>query len=391
MPSPSNRHAFGSADDFAVLSLAVIIVGCGFGGWMLWRNAHGAISAAALAVAHRQMQVIALFTDRFALADAQVQAADPETVTFSQLTGLFRDIGRFFRIPAAMLVSSLGVLCFLRAAPARFCRALDLDGLIREQARSFRFIAAFVSRRLRLAPIGPGEPRPCEPALHVREWVARCATAKDGRFDETRARTELRRQLGGLWRGLDHAEAPVRCMLAVSALHAAQKREEAIRLLGDLAESLSLEPQEGRSGPAKPLAFPAAVVTQADYWLAQDEVGPPALALAARHGFATPALMSVLTYARLRGGVLAPAQFAFLKLVDRRLWYALHSLGFPADAPGQQPHPNPRVEAIGARDHWAAELAVGARLVAPAIDRAVAVIRAAADDAEVRPNPREFV
>lgn len=388
---PSNRHAFASADDFTFLSLAVIIVGCGFGGWMLWRNAHGVISAAALAVAHWQMQVIALFTDRFDGADAQVQAADPETVTFSQLAGLFRDIGRFFRIPAAALVGSLGIWCFRRAAPARFCRALDLDGLIREQAGSFRFIATFVSRRLRLAPIGSGEPRPCDPALHVKEWVARWATGQDGRFDEMQARTELRRQLGCLWRRIDHAEPPIRCMLAVFALHAAQKREEAIRFLGDLAESLPLEPKEDRSGPAKPLIFPPAVIAQADYWLAQDEVGPPALALAARHGFATPALMSVLTHARLRGGVLAPAQFAFLKLVDRRLWYALHSLGFPADAPGQQPHPNPRVEAIGARDHWAAELAVGARLVAPAIDRAVAVIRAAADDPEVRPNSRESV
>ena len=42
--------------------------------------------------------------------------------------------------------------------------------------------------------------------------------------------------------------------------------------------------------------------------------------------------MSVLNQARLRSGVLAPAQFAFLKLVDRRLWYALHALGFELDA-----------------------------------------------------------
>jgi intracellular multiplication protein IcmP len=62
--------------------------------------------------------------------------------------------------------------------------------------------------------------------------------------------------------------------------------------------------------------------------------------------------MSVLNQARLRSGVLAPAQFAFLKLVDRRLWYA-----------------------IGAGAHWAAERAVGAPIPTPEFDQAIAAIR----------------
>jgi intracellular multiplication protein IcmP len=88
--------------------------------------------------------------------------------------------------------------------------------------------------------------------------------------------------------------------------------------------------------------------------------------------------MSALTAARLKGGVLAPGQFAFLKLVDRRLWYALHSLGFEAEGHSPHPHPAQRIEAIGARDYWAAERIAGAPLSAPAIDRAVSVITAAA-------------
>jgi hypothetical protein len=48
--------------------------------------------------------------------------------------------------------------------------------------------------------------------------------------------------------------------------------------------------------------------------------------------------MSVLNAVRLRSGVLAPARFAFLKLVDRRPWYALHALGFEA---GRSTCPSP--------------------------------------------------
>ena len=85
-------------------------------------------------------------------------------------------------------------------------------------------------------------------------------------------------------------------------------------------------------------------------------------------------LMSLLTLARKKAGVLAPAQFAFLKLVDRPLWYALHSLGFPG---GQNPaeQPNPRIEAVGARDHWAAECSVGHPLPVPSFERSLAVVR----------------
>ena len=67
-------------------------------------------------------------------------------------------------------------------------------------------------------------------------------------------------------------------------------------------------------------------------------------AVADRHAYTAPALMSVLTLARAEAGVLAPAQFAFLKLVDRPLWYALHSLGFPGGQnPAEQPNPGSKL------------------------------------------------
>jgi intracellular multiplication protein IcmP len=96
--------------------------------------------------------------------------------------------------------------------------------------------------------------------------------------------------------------------------------------------------------------------------------------------------MSLLTAARRRSGVLAPAQFACLKLIDRSLWYALHSLGFEGDGLGQTTHPNPRIEAAGARDHWAAERIAGRPLVIPSVSRAVRAVRTSLDqdDANAR-------
>ena len=169
--------------------------------------------------------------------------------------------------------------------------------------------------------------------------------------------------------------APVRCMLAVFALQGVQRRDEAAALLGFLSEGLprAQSRRRGRAGRAARLR--SEDVRLADRVLATVEVAAWAFDVMEKHHFTTPGLMSVLNQARLRSGVLAPAQFAFLKLVDRRLWYALHALGFESDALIAHPHPSMRVEAIGAGAHWAAERAVGVPIPTPEFDSAIAAIR----------------
>ncbi len=371
--SPRAAGAIGS-DDYTGFSLILICVGLGILGWVSWKLRHAQISTVALVVAHREMQAIAFFSRRFSQADIGVQRANPAVVQFDDLVRLYRNIGTEFLYPAMALVLGLGALCFLRAGNGRFTRAFDLDALMAEQARTSRSTAAFVRRGLKLASIRAGDPRPADAALHVSEWIARYAI-RDGRFDEASARRELVRQLGAEWRGRADATPSARCMLAVFALHGVQQREEATRLLSLLSECLPIAGDDGGDGPTSPLTFDPKTLAIVDRALAEAGVAVWALQVMAAHHFTTPGLMSVLNTARLRSGVLAPAQFAFLKLVDRRLWYALHALGFEPDGPLAHPHPSQRVEAIGARAHWAAERAIGSPIATPEVDAAIAAIR----------------
>ena len=371
--SPRAPGAIGS-DDYTGFSLILIGVGLAILGWAAWKMWHAEISAGALIVAHREMQAIGWFSDRFAQADIGVQRADPARVQFDQLVRLYRNIGTEFLYPAMAVVLGLAGLCFFRAGNARFTRTFDLEKLMAEQAKTSRGIAAFVGRRLTLSSVRGGDPRPADPALHVSEWIARYAE-RDGRFDEARARRELVRQLGGVWKGRGAASPTVRCMLAVFALHGAGRREEATGLLGLLSEGLPVGKADGGAGPGEPLAFDPKTLALADRVLAETKVSIWALDIMDAHHFTTPGLMSVLNAARLKSGVLAPAQFAFLKLVDRRLWYALHALGFEQDGLIAHPHPSQRIEAIGASAHWAAERAVGAPVPTPEFDAAIAAIR----------------
>lgn len=368
-----------------LLIAGIIAVLLGAFAWFTWFLFHRQIAAGVMQLQHWQMGWIAHVTDRYAALDAQVLATDPARVKLGQLWRLLHNVGGFFRWPAAALVAILALACALYNAPGQFTRNLDLQALMREQARTFRASSAYVERGLALVAPADGEPRPADPALRPEEWVSRFAM-RDGQYDEQRAAEELTRQLGAEWRGVAGAAPHVRCMFAAFALHAGRKRDEAMALLGDLATSLPDGYGDGPAGPAAALAFPQAVVASADAVLTDATLVVPCMEAAGQHAYTAPALMSVLTLARAQAGVLAPAGFNFLKLVDRRLWYALHSLGFPG---GQNPaeQPNPRIEALGARDHWAAERDAGQPLSIPSLARALDAVRKRAAQAASATNP----
>jgi intracellular multiplication protein IcmP len=372
MPSRSDPRApWPSADDYTGFNLIVIMLGSVVGAWLLWTSYHGEISAVVMALFHHEIALIRLFTDRYDLADRQMNAADPSHVTLADLYRTAHAGGMFFRLPAVALMLLLAAACTLRAAPARYRRAFDLDGLIREQAKSFRTSGAFVWRHLRLAEPARAGPRPADYALTPDEWIARFATGHDGSFDEAAARQALSRQLGSRWYSIERASPQVRAMFAVFALHLAERRAAALRLLGHLSTGFGNRDWHKPESSDAPLALSAAAVAAADRVRHDGELVAPAVAIANRHAYAHTALMALLNAARLRAGVLAPGQFAWLKLVDRPLWYALHSLGFESSNIGRSLHPNPRVEALGARDHWAVERLVGGPVVEPSLDRAV--------------------
>jgi intracellular multiplication protein IcmP len=372
---PDPRASWPSADDNTGFNLIVVVLGCVIGGWLLWGAFHIEVSSAVLALLDHQVAFTRLFTHRFDVMDRQIRTIDPDSATLGDLYRASRAIGMFFRLPAAALLLVLAASCGAWAAPARYRRAFDLDDLLREQAKSFPPSAAIVGRRLHLSKPAVGMPRPADYALTPEEWIARFATGSGGGFDETAARRVLRHQLGPRWHGIAQASPQVRAMFAVFALHLARRRTEALRLLGDLSPGLSGPDGEQPEGPERPLALPAAALAEADKVLRDDLLVAPALAIANRHAYANTALMALLNAARLQAGVLATAQFVWLKLVDRPLWYALSSLGFESPGVGRSLHPNPRVEALGARDHWAAERLAGGPTVEPSLDRAVDALR----------------
>jgi intracellular multiplication protein IcmP len=374
----SPRAAWPSHDDNGGFFLVVTLVGLTVLSGVLWINYHGVIATSLMALFHWEISWLRFVTDRFSLADRQMMASNPENVRLEDLYGIAHAVGTAIRIPVASVMVVLAGICMVRAAPARFKRAFDMDALIAEQAKSFPTTAAFVRRRLRL--VEPKKaPRPADYAQTPEEWIALHATQKDGGFVEADAGRALAAQLGPRWHGPEQAAPHVRAMFTVFALHLAKHRTEAQRILGELSEALADLGKETSAGPTSPLVLPQAVSARSDALLVafSFDIRSAAEGVAAAHAYTHPALMSLLNESRLAAGVLAPAQFAWLKLIDRPLWYALQSLGFETESYGRYLHPNPRIEAAGARDHWAAERITMRPLASPNIERALEAVRAA--------------
>ena len=378
-PYPNSRASWPSSDDTAAFNLIVIIVGLCVGAYLLWASYHAQISAAVMAVMHHEILFIDRFTDGYALADRQMAQSDPRGVTLRDLYGILHVVGMFFRIPATALLAVLAVICVVRAAPSRFKRRFDLDGLIHEQARMFPVIAPFVARRLGVVPPPNGVPRPADYALTPLEWIKCYGQDAEGRFNRARAEATLVTQLGPRWTGPVAAPPVARLLFVVFALHLTERRDDALALLVIAAKGLPQREKDAPAGPERPLKLPSAAVEHADAALADPAAFAEAKMISRRHAYTAPALMALLNAARVRAGVLAPAQFSWLRLVDRALWYALHSLGYQTEGIGRYLHPNPRPEAAGARDHWAAECAAGEPVIRPCVERALQAIQRAAD------------
>jgi intracellular multiplication protein IcmP len=319
-----------------------------------------AMISAVLAVRHFELQIVGIFTSRYADLDASVLGPDWSRIGIVSLLRLGTIVGGIYSVPGAVLLGGLAMQVFFCAPGQRFrVKIRTLDDLVLVQSDRFRFARAFVARKRELRnPAWGQRPRPGDLSLHPAEWIAAYARDSRGAYHDDLSRAAFAQQLGPVWSGV-HAAAPhVRCLFAAFALHADRQRADAGSFLGDLATALP--PGNGDT----PLALADWVIKIADRILQDVEMIRPCVQIAARHAYTATAIMGVLQHARDRAGVLNPGLFNWLKLVDRALWY-------PLVMP-----PNPYAEGAGAYAHFVAEGMAEVPLFTPHIEPALASVRA---------------
>ena len=281
------------------------------------------------------------------------------------------------KIPIMIIFGLIAVWCIFKGPRTHYRRKMGLDGLIKAQSKIFPVVRPFVEFDPSTLPVRPpGSPVPAElpsfsEALGPEEWLAYYnIPVPDGVIDEEAARKAFARQLGKRWGGPMRLEPYKQILLASFCLKAGRKRDKADVLLGRLAMCWSHK--EGLQ-----LKKDKTLLKEARKALKNKDVAGSTLAKCNQHAWENTALMRGLLNARDEGGVLAPAQFVWLRAYDRELWYPLNNLGRQAL----------HMEALGAHAHYKMEKITQRPIPKPKVDDAVAAIREYMESDRARPIP----
>lgn len=281
------------------------------------------------------------------------------------------------KIPFVIILGLGALWCTFRGPNTQYRQKLGIEGLIRRQSLVFPVIAPFIDfNPSTQPPRPPGTPVPADlpsfaEALGPEEWVAfEEIPVPDGKLDEEAAHAAFCKQLGERWVGPSKLPPYKQVLLASFCLKAARKRKEADAMLGRLAMCWTFK--DGlKLGKDKTLLKEARKVLQ------DKKLSGETLAKVNQHAYVTTAMMRALIVAREEGGVLAPAQFVWLRGFDRTLWYPLNNMG------RQSYH----MEALGAMAHYVSEKRTSRPIPVPKVGGAVSAIKKYMASTRVRPIP----
>ncbi len=275
----------------------------------------------------------------------------------------------------SLILIALAFWALFKGPKSLLRQKLDLNHLIKRQAKNFPAIAPFVTfNPTNQPPRPPGAPVPAElpafaEALSPEEWIAYYdIPVPNGKVDGEAAARAFTKQLGQPWRGTMHLAPYKQVLLAAFCLKSVRKRNEADAMLGELSQCWSFE-----GG----LKISSKLVAQARKILRDRDISGKLLSKCNQHAYENTVMIRALSTAREEGGVLAPAQFLWLRSHDRLLWYPLNNLG------RQSYH----MEAVGAICHYKAEKAAQRPIPRAKIDDAVKSISEYIASPNARPIP----
>lgn len=364
--------AQGETDDTPVVLTLIILLLCG-GAFALWWffSAElmsfvrwvrlGQIQAAAWVFGSDYTHYDSMMGGSFSLAQIidfmrSVDAYEliPEHV------GLFtRASLEFWRPLFAAILLAFAAWSYLKGPGTKFHRQMDLNGILEEHAKSFPSIRPFINfNPLKQEVRVPGTPVPVKlptfaESLAPEEWLAfnLIPISETRQLDEQSTYAAFVQQLGRRWKGLSHLKPHERALFAAFALKSVRRREQADGLLDEIA--LCWDPKKGWKQTA-------ALKEKVDRILKDPKITKACYLKANQHAYVKTAMLRALQYARLEGGVMASAQFVWLRGFDRGLWYPLNNLGrrsfhaeamsvmahFQAEKSMERPIPVPQVTAV---------------------------------------------
>lgn len=315
---------------------------------LVWYLKHDAISALIMQLRVWQIRLAGPFGGELAPVRDWLLRTPPATVHFEELNVVSELVGHVWRWPVALLLGGLGASLMFMHPAQNLRRRFSMQTLVESTVGDWPQIAIVKDLELVKIDIETGPwamcKRPVDFALHHK------LLRPDRTLLTEQAERVFAAQMGPLFDGVTRMRAHERALCALFIL----------RVLGDRDGAMRLTEQFAVSAAAGKLDL-----TGVDTILTEQGGKAPIAdllrTLTNQHAYVRTFLASLLIRAR-QDGVLASADFLWLKPLDRVLWYTLNNVGRRVAW----------TECAGVYAHWQVELeAVKARVVKPIVVGAV--------------------
>lgn len=278
-------------------------------------------------------------------------SGDYRDITFPVLVKAHTDIGKYMRFPVAAILAITALILYTSTATTKFKNTFDMSQLRAIEQDDWPRIHPVINLKLVEQDINAG---PWSMAMTPMQFAKKHDLLKEETKDgkpivkiiRGKAYDIFALQLGALWNGNLNALRPhIKALLAIFAARIDGDIDAADKLLDHIAIS-SASGHPSFSGSREMLA---------KHVRCKDVIK-----VLQHHAYVTTMLPSMLEASRTVG-VMATADFIWLKPFDRKLWYILNSVGRQTAAP----------EAAGVFSHWLAEKKMVRPLRVPMVESAI--------------------
>lgn len=350
-------------------------------GGLIWHFYGNHLKVWFIALKKYEVIAISVFVDNENIHRALegLSMANPGNLTLDYASIISTFIGQYMMYPICLLLLLMAVVMFKGHATMRFNKAYNMDTLVQQEKENYPQIAPVADLNLVEEDINKGpwamSQNPMQFARSQKllkvELVAdhKASWRSEGVAKATLIREKAMQafasQLGPLWSGVNNLPPHTKALYAAFLARAEHDTDTCRGYLAKLAKSASKGTID---------------YTDTDAILKKYGNSKAAQKCQQKHAYVLTVMASMLVLARV-DGVLASADFLWIKPVDRRLWYTLSCVGRQVSVP----------EVSGIYAHWLAEKEMGRALTVPMVEEAVNALELALSGMVYIPDENEQI
>ena len=291
-----------------------------------------------------------LHLQTLAVLKQAVSNADPRTLHFREFESINSIMGHWLRWPTIAIFLVFAVIAYFRHATMMFRQKHDMSSLKSLESENWPQIQPVLTLNLVKENIEKGPWAMAKtPLNYCKEHGIVKTQQKNGKtvwdVEKGPASRLFTMQLGPLWKDIFNLPIHIKALIVVFIARAQRERDVAKRFLSQIAASAASGKLDFTGVNEQLIKYQNSKVLR---WLRP------------RHAYVRTMMATLLEIARA-DGVLATAEFLWLKPVDRKLWYVLNSVGRQTAV----------IEVSGVFSHWKAEKALGRAMTTPMVKEAV--------------------